>query len=192
MDVGATEIGPIISEAEASKTPERRYSRGEVLQAFNSTLDLLNGIPKDQLTPKEQADIDLVNEIKGKTIDKGRASYVNRFKDEKGNEYSQREQIPIESLINFLNVKIESGQLSEDEKKDYEERRRIIARHSKHFYDLPHRLEASRLNARIHQEFERVQKDSRLDIGNWKASDLITDRRELILPREKQRVCKRK
>ena len=186
MDVGATEIGPIISEAEASKTPERRYSRGEVLQAFNSTLDLLNGIPKDQLTPKEQADIDLVNEIKGKTIDKGRASYVNRFKDEKGNEYSQREQIPIESLINFLNVKIESGQLSEDEKKDYEERRRIIARHSKHFYDLPHRLEASRLNARIHQEFERVQKDSRLDIGNWKASDLITDRRELILPREKK------
>src|SRR3989344_7777001 len=187
---GVAEIGPIISEAKATKsvekTPERRYSRGEVLQAFNSTLDLLNAIPEDQLTPKEQADRDLVNEVKGKTIDKDKASFVNRFKDEKGNEYSQREYLPVESLINFLNVKIERGQLSEDEKKDYEERRRIIARHSKHFYDLPHRLEASRLNARIHQEFERVQKDSRLDIGNWKASDLITDRRELILPREKK------
>lgn len=185
---GVAEIGPIISEAEATKSaeknPERRYNRGEVLLAFNSTLDLLNGIPKDQLTPKEQADIDLVNEIKGKTIDKGRASYVNRFKDEKGNEYSQREYIPVESLINFLNVNIESGKLSEDEKKDYEERRRIIARHSKQFYDLPHRLEPSRLNNRVHQEFERVQRDSRLNIGNWEASDLINGRRELILPRE--------
>lgn len=181
---GVAEIGPIISEAEASKFPERRYNRAEVLLAFNSTLDLLNAIPEEQLTPKERADRDLVNEIKGKTIDKGKASFVNRFKDEKGNEYSQREYIPVESLINFLNVNIESGKLSEDEKKDYEERRRIIARHSKHFYDLPHRLEASRLNARVHQEFERVQKDPRLDIGNWATSDLITDRRELILPKE--------
>ncbi|MDO8498424.1 MAG: hypothetical protein Q7S44_01435 [bacterium] len=188
------EIGTGIPTTEASRTAEKRETREQVVEALNASYAVLEKVPEDKLTPKEQAARELIRGAKAKTIDQDRFYYLNHFKDEQGHEYRQREYMPVDELIDFLTEQIKSDKLSEDEVNQYQDYRGILIRNSKSYYRIPNRTQRARLNARVKQEYDRIQVDPRLTTGNpqedyFQASQTITKRRELVPPpkqKEKQ------
>lgn len=197
---GVAEIGPIISEAEASKSPERRYSRAEVLQAFNDAFEMFDSYPIDKLTPQQQAARELLKSVKEKTLDKGKTSYLNTFKGEDGKTYKQKENIAVDELIIFLRERIKSGELSPEEETKYRDQERALFSNAREFYRGSKRKEYGQKMARIAQEAERIKSNPNLlkqaeaeaarvgakpeDGPFLMANRLLFARRELILPKE--------
>lgn len=188
ISVSAEVAGIQPGKPEITRKPESKDSREVVLRAFKKGYDLYEQTPKDKLTTKEEAIRDQVRKIKERTLDQDQSSYRNRFKDADGREYSQQEYMPVDGIIDFLAEQENSGQLTETELHEYQNTRAILARNSRQYLDIPHRRETARWVARIQQEYRVIQKDPRLSSGDpqkdWlQASEAITKRRELIVPR---------
>lgn len=176
----SNEEGP---EPEAAVGSERE----QVLAAFESAHNVFINFPADKLTPDQQAARDLLTQVKGRTLDRGKTSYVNRFTDETGTGFQQREYLPVDELIIFLRERIKSGELSDKEAQSYREWGRIIHKSSKDYYRGAGKKEDDRTYARITQEQERVSSDPRLTTGDphddyLKAARILFERRELIVP----------
>lgn len=189
---GATPVpeAAVRPSPENARAAETRDTREQVLDAFNSSLEILENTPADKLTPKEQASRDLIKQIKEKTLDKDKRSYLNKFKGADGTEYRQLESVPVDDLIDFLSERISSGDLTDDQVEEYKQKRGVLVRNSKDYFKTPGRRAPAKHVARIAQEYERIRNDPRLSSGDaqkdWlEASETITKRRELNLPSDR-------
>lgn len=196
MEGGAEGI-PIPAEAKTSpdtlRAAETRNTREQVLNAFNGAFSEFDKASDSSLSPELQASRDLLRQVKEKTLDKGKFSYKNRFKGDDGKEYTQMEYLPVEGLITFLRQRIESGELSPEQEKDYREKEKIIHGSAQEYYRGRNKKVYERKIARIQQEAERIAADPRLGTGDphqdfLRANEALLERRELIVPPERRVV----
>lgn len=172
---------------DATRRVEIRDSRETVINAFNSTYSIFESYPEDKLTPQQQAAKDLTKDIKTKTLDKGKASYLNRFESEDGEKFSQREYIPVDELILFLRERVKSGELTAEDETEYKELEKTLHKNSQEYYRGTAKKDYYRKMARITQESQRISSDPRLTKGNphddfLEAGRILFSRRELIIP----------
>ncbi|MCL4418993.1 hypothetical protein M1146_02700 [Patescibacteria group bacterium] len=183
---GEVGVGAPITH-DATRRVEIRDSRETVINAFNSAYSIFESCPEDKLTPQQQAARELIKDIREKTLDKGKASYLNRFESEDGEKFSQREYVPVDELILFLRDRVKSGELTAEDETEYKELEKILHRNSQEYYRGAEKKDYSRKMARITQESQRISSDSRLTKGNphddfLEAGRVLFGRRELIIP----------
>ncbi len=164
------------------RTPEIRDSRETVIKAFTKAYEVLEKTPESELSPKELRARNSINTAKEKTIDKGKDTFRNEFKNlETGGMLRLQEGIPVEELIEFLNKKEKTVAPDSTEQKEIIEWRSILARNSETMsMDATHRL------GRTRQEAYFISIDDRatgsLD-GDWReAEDVLARRLELHIP----------
>lgn len=178
---------PIHSEiGRASPEVKKKDSREEVLSSFNSSFELLNNIPDEELTTEERWVKKSLQRAKEDTLDKGKGKRKISFENHHTEEtFSQLEGIPITGLLDFVQKKIDSLPDGE-EKTKLTEARSVLIRNSKEYYKLPHRLDPSRMEGRVHQEAYFISKDERATGDEVKdyymAADLLLAWRELAIP----------
>ncbi|MCL5113940.1 MAG: hypothetical protein M1372_02100 [Patescibacteria group bacterium] len=183
---GEAGVGAPITH-DATRRVEIRDSRETVINAFNSAYSIFESYPEDKLTPQQQATRELIKHIRGETLDKGKASYLNRFESEDGEKFSQREYVPVDELILFLRDRVKSGELTAEDETEYKELEKILHRNSQEYYRGAAKKDYSRKIARINQESQRISSDPRLTKGNphddfLEAGRILFGRRELITP----------
>ncbi len=184
------------SQPENSPSPEsdafpEKPTREAVLLAFESAYQLYDSYPEDKLTNEQKAAKDLLREIKGKTLDHGRMSYLNTFHATDGTTFRQREYIPTDSIIAFLDDRIESGELTPAQAEEYKKMSETLYTSSVPYDRGAGKKLPERKFARLSQEQQRIASDTRIaarsNRGNFlKAEDSLFARRELIIPPQRK------
>lgn len=172
---------------ETTRVPEAKNSRETVINAFNSAYTIFESCPEDKLTTTQQASRDLIKEIKGKTLDKGKTSYLKRFESESGEKFSQREYLPVDELMLFLKERVKSGELTTEDETEYLRLGQILFKNSKEYYRIRAKKEDPRWFARVTQEAGKISSNPRITNGNPRddfldAGRILLKRRELIIP----------
>ena len=198
-----TVVPPSPPPAEPTTVPETQavpadrrietISRRDVLSAFNSAFEYFESIPESELTPQQLAAREQIRAVKEKTLDKGKLTYTNSFKDSEGGIHRQKEGVPVDDLIDFLTTQIDKGDLLETQRNDLIEQRRILALSNISYLRFGRRREPLAWQGRVSQEFERIKNDPRLTTGDEKldyeqAAHNIMKKRELVVPRDKRFV----
>lgn len=169
-------------------TKIERDSREKVLAAFNSAYSVLENTPEDQLTPQEKLMKQKVKAAKEKSIDQGKDTFTNKFKNDKTGDIfdDQEEGIPIEGLLEFLQKRVSQVPINSKEWYDIINNAHILFRNSKGYFDL-HRPaeESARWRGRLQQELEGTGR-KRTD---WiKATETLNNRLELVIPPAKEKA----
>lgn len=210
--------------SENGLNPELHFDRQTVVDTFN---EVYESFKKDTLISKELTTKDpssLIEVQKQQLIDfnivtSGRKnlmgadapltidtpeSYVNNFTDPKtGQAFSEKEGIPVEGLLLFLDRKVETSKImefdfapgSEDHKiasrmrERYERQRKILEASSQSYQQLHPTNNDLANDARKHQEAYWIYKDvlrlTPTQESDWKEGEkALARRRELILPVE--------
>ncbi len=172
---------------DVSRTAEIKDTKETVIDTFNSASSLFESYEEGKLTPRQKAAKELIRDIKGKTLDKGKTSYSNEFEGEDGTKFSQREYLPVDELILFLRERVKSGELTSEDEIEYRKLEGVLHRNSKEYYRGAAKKEFPRKIARIAQEADRISSDPRLTSGNphddfLEAGRILFERRELIIP----------
>ncbi len=173
---------------------EKRPSRETVINTFNSAFDFFQQTPSEELNPEELAARDHLTEIKAKTIDQGKDSYIKTFTGQDGKKYTQTEHLPIEGLTSFLSKKHAEAVRDGNEDLQANLKKHLMILLEKKigvpYVRVPRRRMADpKYNARVMAELDRIQKDPRLSSGNdsidyFRANEILTKRWELILPKD--------
>lgn len=188
-------IDASIASQEAGRTTEGRVnqeardSREAVTTSFQEAFDIFQAYPEDKLTPEQQAARDQLKELKAKTIDQNKSSFLNKFQGEDGTSYKQMEYLRTDQLITFLRQRVKSGELSPEDETKYRKLEKVLHRNSQEYYRGRGKKEYDRKMARIKQEADKISADPRLTTGDLhqdflKASESLFENRELIIPAE--------
>lgn len=185
---------PLSSSESDSFGGEKRPSRETVINTFNAAFDLFNNTPDNDLNSEELAARDHLAEIKAKTLDVNKDSYVNSFTGPDGKKYTQTEHIPLEGLTAFLSKKhteaVNEGNTETEETLRKQLEVLLEKKTGVPYVRVPRRRMADpKYIARVMAETKRIGKDPRLTSGNEradyiKAHQLLTKRWELMIPKE--------
>lgn len=187
-----SEIG-ISHPEEPGKNIEKGVSRETVVKAFNFLSNRIETIPDDPARPEIAWIKKSIKDAHDKTdLENGKDTFTSNFENHHtGEQLTQKEGIPTDLLLQLIAEEIKKVPKGSDEWKQLRENARIIYRSSKRFSELPHRMEPSRYEGRIHQEALWISEDpdrkTGTPDGDWsKAKDIINHRLELVLPTHKR------
>lgn len=189
------EIGISKPEEPGAKI-EKGASRETVIKAFNFLNDRIEKIPDDPSRPEIAWIKKSIKDAHDKTdLENGKDTFTSSFENHHtGETFTQEEGIPTELLLQLI-----SEEIKKVEKTDREEWKllrkyaRVIYRSSKKFREIPHRLEPSQYEGRLHQEALWISEDPNrrtgTEVGDWDmAQDLLNNRLELTLPKKPSRT----
>ncbi len=141
-----------IPPPEAGPPPEAD-TRESVVTAFNRTFETFSVDPINS-TPEGQWRITKIQAAEHKIrLVEGKNTYPLEFKDPYSDEsFISYEGIPVEDLTTYLKTKIESGSLTPEQQKQYEEDLAVLSRNSKPLISSPEALSPKWLKARTELE----------------------------------------
>lgn len=193
----------------AGKWIEKGTSKETVIYSFETINKLLQSTPEDSAKPELSWLKKSIQTAYDKTdLKNGKDTFSVEFiNHETGENFTNQEGIPIDGLLRFVAEELKKLPKGSPEWKQLKKHARIIYRSSKRFYELPHRMEPSRLVGRIHHEAQLISLDERstgLTNENWykaeeelgaKSTGEVTygsqagkliGRLELVLPKHKR------
>ena len=158
-----------------------------MLKSFKRGYELLEQTPEDQLEDDAKWIRDALRETKSKTIDENKDTIEVSFNNPvTGENFTQQEGIPAEGLVQFMRKRVEALPADSKDREEIQKASVILQRSSESYYIL-HSMNESSYVGRVNQEAHLISQDSRATgtpDGDWyKALDILTGRRELVLPK---------
>lgn len=183
---------------EATLSPERNYTRAEVIAAFRDGHKLLKEEiqgyhDRGKEPPKELLwlDASVDSSVSKTNLDQGIDKFDVAFENHHTGEiYHQAEGIPIDGIVELMIKKVTGLPDDSPERAQIIDSVKILLSNesSRAFIDYPERLEPNHLLGRIHHEAYLISQDQRntqnIDEDWYLGERSILKRRELILPPE--------